>query len=163
MAAISNLHNPWRDALRPASFRGVAFRVEVNARAGGRRGVVHEYPKRNLPYSEDMGRRARRWHVQAYHLGPDYLVLRDRLITALEADGPGTLILPLPYLGEAVQAMVGPYTALESRERGGFCAYEIEFSEAGVPGFATEILETASQIGEAAAELERRVAEGMRT
>jgi prophage DNA circulation protein len=65
VTAISDFHNPWRDMLmQQASFRGVVFHVETGARLSGRRTVVHEYPKRNDPYAEDMGRAARRFHFQ---------------------------------------------------------------------------------------------------
>ena len=43
------------------------------------------------PYAEDMGRTANRFIVQGYLIGPNYLDLRDALITALEQDGPGIL------------------------------------------------------------------------
>ena len=66
MAAIKDLHNPWRDAMLPATFRGVEFHVELDTRASGRRTVVHEYPKRDLPYSEDMGRAAIRFSFTGY-------------------------------------------------------------------------------------------------
>ena len=49
---------PWRDRLLDASFRGAAFRVESHsAEAAGRRAAVHQYPGRDTPYAEDLGRR----------------------------------------------------------------------------------------------------------
>lgn len=160
--AIRDIHNPWRDRLQQASFRGVGFHVEQHARASGRRAVVHEYPKRNTPYSEDMGRRARRWHVQGYLIGPRYLAGRDALVAALEADGPATLVLPLPWLGASVQALAGGYTFHESRDRGGFVVFEMEFSEAGSPGFGTEVVDTRAAIDSAARAVED-AAGGVRT
>lgn len=157
MASIRDISNPWRDKLRPASFRGVTFHVETTARASGRRVALHEYPKRNEPYAEDMGRRARRWAVQGYAIGPTYLDTRDLLVAALEMDGAGTLILPLPYLGESVEVMAGGYSYTEIRERGGFVAFEMEFVEAGKPGFATEIVETKAVIDNAASAVEALV------
>jgi prophage DNA circulation protein len=61
LSQISNIHNPWRDVLlsQPASFRGVIFHVETGGKSSGRRTVTHEYPKRDDPYAEDMGRVAR--------------------------------------------------------------------------------------------------------
>ena len=49
MGSIRDVHNVWRDNLVPASFRGAVFHVEASSRAGGRRTVVHEYPKRKTP------------------------------------------------------------------------------------------------------------------
>ncbi|WP_414639777.1 DNA circularization N-terminal domain-containing protein, partial [Arenibaculum sp.] len=37
-----------RAALRPASFRGLAFHVEASTGRDGRRLAVHEYPGRDL-------------------------------------------------------------------------------------------------------------------
>lgn len=46
----------WTDRLQPASFRGVAFKVDGDDLQIGRRTVVHEYPGRDTPSVEDMGR-----------------------------------------------------------------------------------------------------------
>ncbi|MCP1761944.1 DNA circularization N-terminal domain-containing protein [Bradyrhizobium japonicum] len=132
---IRDVHNPWRDRYQTASFRGAFFHVETDARASGRRVVLHEYPKRDDPYAEDMGRAARRFQVQGYLIGPNYLQQKDALVSALEADGPGTLRLPMPYMGEDIDVMAGPYTVTETREKGGMCALEMDFIEYGTPGF----------------------------
>lgn len=155
MAAIADIKSPWRARLRPASFRGASFHVDAGQRASGRRVAPHEYPKRNDPYAEDMGRAARRWSITAYVIGPNYDLLRDLLITALEADGPATLLLPSPYLGEDVQALCGPYSMREERERGGFATFEIDFYEAGTPGFSTQVVFTAGQVENSATSLEQ--------
>jgi hypothetical protein len=57
---------PWRDALLPAMYDGVPFWVESASRESGRRTVVHEYPKRDRPYGEDMGQRAVEYSVRGY-------------------------------------------------------------------------------------------------
>lgn len=123
----------WRDRLRPASFRGAGFHVELNVVASGRRIAMHEFPKRDRPYAEDMGRRARRHPVTAYLIqcernGFDYVPERDELITALEAEGPGLLILPT--LGE-FEVVASEYNVTERRERGGYAEFEILFLESG--------------------------------
>jgi prophage DNA circulation protein len=130
---IRDIHNPWRDKYQAASFRGAIFHVESDARAGGRRVVLHEYPKRDVPYAEDMGRATRKFQLQAYLIGPNYLTLKDLLIEALEEDGPGTLRLPMPYMGEDIDVMVTAYSITETREKGGMCAVEMEFVEYGQP------------------------------
>ena len=75
-------------------FRGVPFRIDSYETTVGRRGEVHEYPLRNLPNAEDLGRKARRFNFAAYIMGPGYDLVRDALINACEADGPGQLIHP---------------------------------------------------------------------
>ena len=154
MTAIRDIHNPWRDRYQAASFRGAIFHVETEQRHGGRRTVVHEYPKRNVPYSEDMGRSAVRFSVQGYLIGPDYLDRKDALIAALEQDGPGTLRLPLPYQGQDMEVMVVQYGITESRERGGMCGVDMDFVEAGKPGFSDVSTVTQAVVTKAAAALE---------
>lgn len=44
----------WRDRLRDASFRGVPFSVDDDDASFGRRVQLHEYPKRDKPYTEDL-------------------------------------------------------------------------------------------------------------
>ena len=124
---------PWRDKWQTALFRDATFFVETNARAGGRRVALHQYPKRNVPYAEDMGRTANRFVVQGYLIGPAYLDLKDNLIEALEKDGPGWLRLPLPYKMSDVQVMVMSYSVTEARERGAYCVFEMDFIEYGDP------------------------------
>lgn len=136
MTSIRDIHNPWRDVMRPAFFRGATFHVDVSNRSGGRRQVVHTYPKRNIPYTEDMGRAPVAFQITGYCIGPNYLILRDALIAALEEDGAGTLQVPWPVLGQNMDVVAGPYSMAESREKGGFCTFEMEFTEAGKPGFS---------------------------
>ncbi|HFJ2043202.1 TPA: DNA circularization N-terminal domain-containing protein, partial [Salmonella enterica] len=59
----------WRERLRDASFRGVPFSVEDDESAFGRRVQVHEYPNRDKPWTEDLGRATRRLTINAYLVG----------------------------------------------------------------------------------------------
>lgn len=126
---------PWRQKWQQASFRGVPFFVEGSSQAGGRRVALHEYPKRDTPYAEDMGRAAKRFPVSGYLIGPDYLDDKDALIEALEKAGPGMLRLPVPYKLQDVEVMVASFSVTESRERGGFCTVEMDFLEYGDPAY----------------------------
>jgi prophage DNA circulation protein len=128
---ITDIHNPWRDRLVPASFRGAEFFIDQGAKGGGRRNVLHEYPKRDLPYDEDMGRRAVRFTISAYVIGPNYLTARDRLETCLDAEGPGVFVHPSK--GQ-MSVVCDRYSSTEVREKGGYCSFEITFLEAGLPG-----------------------------
>jgi len=141
MAAITDIQNPWRTLLKTmASWRGVNFHVETGAKLGGRRTVVHEYPKRDEPYSEDMGRQAQRFHFSGYLIyRPDnyrynYVRQRELLVEALDQDGPGILIHPVFTFGRALQCMCERYTMTENRQRGGFTEFEMQFVELGKPG-----------------------------
>ena len=150
---IKDHKNPWRDRWQEAAFRNVQFFVETDARQGGRRIAMHEYPKRNTPYAEDMGRKANRFLVAGYLIGPNYWEQKNRLVEALEKDGPGMLRLPLPYRMADVKVQVMAYTVTEARERGGFCTVEMDFIEYGDPEYRQQI-STAGQIEDSAFKLE---------
>lgn len=45
---------PWKRRLRPARFRGKTFNVDESSRTGGRRGLTHEFPDRDIPFREDL-------------------------------------------------------------------------------------------------------------
>jgi hypothetical protein len=143
----------WRTKWYQALFRSEIFFVETDSTGSGRRVAVHEYPKRNVPYAEDMGRAARTYQVQGYLIGPFYHELKERLITALEKDGPGRLRLPM-Y--QDVEVMVQSYTVSENRERGGFCTIQMQFVEYGDPEFRANI-STPGQVMERATGLENRL------
>lgn len=82
------------DNLRPASFRGVGFHVENTEFSTGRRVQVHEYPQRDQPYVEDLGRASRELDFQGFLVGEDYVEQANRLLAALEEPGAGTLVHP---------------------------------------------------------------------
>lgn len=119
----------WRDELRPASFRGVAFKVDAHSLGLGRRKARHEYPQRDLPYMEDMGRKAREYKVEAYVIGSDYMSVRDALIKALETGGAGQLVHP--YFGTLQVEVLDDCQISESTREGGMARIAISFIEAG--------------------------------
>ena len=80
--------------LQPASYRGVPFHVNGAGIEAGRRTQLHEYPKRDRPWAEDLGRATRVFTVEAFVLGQDYIQQANALITAAEEEGPGTLVHP---------------------------------------------------------------------
>ena len=84
----------WKDRLQDASFRGVPFKVEEESTGTGRRVETHEYPNRDKPYTEDLGKITFRPSITAYVVGDDCFDQRDRLIDALNKPGPGTLVQP---------------------------------------------------------------------
>lgn len=89
--------------LQPASFRGVPFQVNAAGVEAGRRVQVHEYPQRDKPWAEDLGRATRAFTVDAFVIGVDYIQQANALIAAAEQEGPGTLVHP--WLGSLQVAM----------------------------------------------------------
>jgi prophage DNA circulation protein len=125
--------NAWRARYRQASFRGANFFTEVAGRTSGRRVAIHEYPKKDTPFAEDMGQRAVHFTVTGFVIansqnGFNYIPDMQQLINACEQGGPGSLLLPtIP----AMQVMCVTYSVQEMRERGGYAAFEMQFVEAG--------------------------------
>lgn len=119
----------WRDDYRPGAFRGVPFHLKSSSSTGGRRTVLNEFPLRDEPMTEDMGRRARKFQLSMTVIGPDYMAQRDRLIAALETFGPGTLMHP--FRGELLVAVIDDYSCEESTEQGGLARISVTFVEAG--------------------------------
>lgn len=81
--------------MQRASYKGVRFEVTASTITAGRRVVLHEYPFRDTPFAEDLGRRARTVTIDAFIFGDDARAQSERLIAAVESAGAGTLIHPL--------------------------------------------------------------------
>ncbi len=118
----------WRADLRTSSFRGVPFHVDQGTVGAGRRLARHEYPQRDIPYLEDMGRKAREYKVEAYIIGTDYMAGRDALLAAIEEAGAGQLVHP--YHG-TLQVTASDCQLTESTQHGGLAKFSITFVEAG--------------------------------
>jgi Mu-like prophage DNA circulation protein len=135
----------WKEQLQPASFRGVKFKVDSAEMRFGRRNQVHEYPMRDDPFSEDLGRRAREYSFNAYILGDNYFKDRDALIKAIEGDkSPGTLIHP--SLGSKT-VVPKDCTVGFSNKEGGIETFTLTFSEAGEKKFPTSGFNLKSLVG----------------
>lgn len=144
MSTIKDISLPFRDDWITASYKNAQFFAEATSRDNGRRIITHEFPKKELPYSEDMGRKAKTFTIRAYCItypytmdgdegglyNVDYRVPRDQLLDALESIGPGTLLLStLPR----ENVVVTRYRLTEEDRFGGYCTFDIEFAEFGLP------------------------------
>ncbi|TNV14899.1 DNA circularization protein [Buttiauxella sp. B2] len=136
----------WRTRLREASFRGVGFSVEDDEGSFGRRVQVHEYPNRDKPFTEDLGRATRRLTINAYLIGDGYAVQRDRLIVAIETAGPGTLVHP--QYGEMQGSIDGQVRVSHSNAEGRMCRVSFQFVESGELSFPTAGIATANRLNE---------------
>lgn len=147
----------WRESYQPASFRGVPFYVASHSAAGGRRAVTHEFPGRDVPYTEDLGRQARTWTVEAYVIGDDYHTARDRLIEALEAAGPGELVHP--YLGSLSAVCIG-LTVGESVREMRMATMSLRFAESGQPVYPASTEDPVRAVSGASSAVQSAVAGG---
>ncbi len=143
----------WQDELRPASFRGVPFQTRSTETSGGKRGQLHEYPQRDLPYFEELGLQGEKFSVDAYVIGAEYMRARDALISALRTRGAGTLVHP--YRG-SIEVVAVDWSIRETTDDGGMAVFSISFVESGTNTFPTatprtgDLLETAADAASSA-------------
>ncbi len=135
----------WREEIKSASFRGIRFYVDTSEIGFGRRNSLHEYPYKNIPFVEDLGRKAKTFSFNAYLLGDDYIVQRSRLINAVENNGTsGTLIHPT--FGNILVKPTENCSISDNGRQGGKGSIRLEFVEAGANTFPNFSLFTDSGI-----------------
>lgn len=127
----------WRGDLRKASFRGIPFAVYGGEGFFGRRVALHEYPGRDKPYIEDMGRSTRRIRLSGFLVsdslvygGGDAKAQRDAIVAAAERSGPGPLVHPT--LGNlTVSVPDGGLRVIERWDMGRYFELSFVFIESG--------------------------------
>jgi len=136
MGTIMDLPSGWRQDFQPASFDGNEFFAEVKRYECGQRVVLHEFPKKDEPYTELMGRRFFAFNIRGYFVQsarePDYRRRRDALNSRLERGTPGRLRLPWM---EPKHVVCRSWSLLEEDKRGGYCAIDMQFVEASAKPF----------------------------
>ncbi|MEH6478294.1 MAG: DNA circularization N-terminal domain-containing protein, partial [Sneathiella sp.] len=133
----------WRDNLQPASYKTVAFEVTSHDLDTGRRGPVHEYPGRDKPMAEDLGRKAREFTIEGFVIGDDWHKKRDALIAKCEEEGPGKLVHP--FFG-SMQVENRGCRVSESSKEGRVARFSLTFVEAGENTFPTSSVNTAAAV-----------------
>ncbi|KGE77644.1 DNA circularization protein, partial [Halomonas salina] len=132
----------WRDRIGDgtAEWRGVTLYLERGSISPGRRVQVHEYPLRDQPYAEDLGRQTREWRVTGYLIGDDYDIQRNRLAEALEL--PGAAEMRHSYYGTA-RVVVTDSRITESTREGGMARVILTVVRAGdEPRLPTAVADT---------------------
>ena len=138
--------SPWRAKLLPARFDDCLFHVESAARDGGRRIITHEFPKKEFPYSEDMGRKATEFSIRGYLIQfpydtgidlyqRDYTIARNRLQERLDTGGAGILQLPLQ---DPMEVVCTRYRLTEEERLGGYCTFDMQFVDQGTKPYRPE-------------------------
>jgi prophage DNA circulation protein len=131
--------SPYEATLIPASFRSVPFAVLDIAIKAGRRLEVHEYPFRDTPWTEDLGRRARRIAFSAFVIGDDVDFQAAQLLNACEARGPGMLVHPA--YGSALW-VVEDCETIERWDKGRYVEFKLAFVEPGLILYPTNGADT---------------------
>ncbi|AHG39228.1 2-hydroxyacid dehydrogenase [Pseudomonas syringae CC1557] len=129
----------WRDSLLPASFRGIGFFIEKAVVPVGRKGQLHEFPQRDEPYFESLGKQSQVHTLTAFIVGRDCFEQRDKLLQALEEEGAGELVHP--WLGR-MQVQVGECSITHNLAEGGIVRLELKFYPANPLKFPVSTLNT---------------------
>jgi prophage DNA circulation protein len=102
----------------------------------GRRQALHEYPFRDTPWIEDMGRSARKISLVGFLVENDpilgvgdVIAQRDRMIAACETAGQGSLIHPT--LGALTVSLLDPVVISERWDEGRYFELGFSFGETG--------------------------------
>lgn len=138
----------WREQLLPASFRGVPFHVDRATVPVGRSVQLHEYPKKDEPLAEDMGRVSRVHKLTAFVVGEDAFARRNKLLEALEKGGAGDLVHP--FLGR-LKVVAGECEMSHDRREGGLVRFDLVFYPGQVQQFPAARANTGQQLGKASA------------
>lgn len=150
MSGPAAVTNTFLEHLRPASWRGVPFEVNGDDAEFGRRVVVHEYPQRDKPYVEDLGRKTRKFALDAWvcaHVdnGFDPWAARDALVAAIEEGDVGTLVHP--FWGSLQGHISNVKVKQTSTVNGGYVNLQMDFVESGELEFrASAVADTEGQV-----------------
>ena len=139
------------EKLRPASFREVPFSVTESTFTVGRRIHVFEYPQRDKPFVEDLGKSAREITVTAVFAGADYISGMQKLLDAMEQEGSGVLIHPM--LGSMKVTPKESTKVTYSTKDCGYSFATLTFAESGDYVYPTSAVDTAAKVAAAASGL----------
>lgn len=133
----------WKDELQPASIGGVPVHVRERRGAAGRRYELHEYPKRDTGWAEDMGGHHGPQTFEAFVIGADHFSQRDNLIDVLNKEGPTTLVHPSRG---TMQVQIGECPWTESTREGGMTTFTINFVLAGERQYPVAQVDTVGRV-----------------
>lgn len=130
----------WEIRRRVARFRGIELEYLGSSRGVGRRQAVHEFAQRDIPFTEDTGRKARTFTVRGATIGADHDLEAERLEAAFEQRGPGELVLPhrAPIMVSVLDA-----TFEEPERETRIQRFSVNFIESGTPTIPTARADTA--------------------
>ena len=136
----------WKDRLREGSYKGVKFETTEHVLKTGRRGQNNDYPQRNQNYFEELGKKTRKYTIDAFVLGDDYFERRDALLEAVESDDPGTLVHP--YLGN-YEVVCEECELRETITEGRMATFRLSFTEKGQKLNPSKSVDTQAKVRDA--------------
>jgi len=114
----------WRDKLLPASFRGISFLIPQTSVPVGMKGQLHEFPQRDTPFFEQLGKQSQVHKMTGWVIGDDCFERRDKLIEALSTPEAGELVHP--WLGR-MQVKAGECEMSHDLMGGGMISFDLTF------------------------------------
>lgn len=133
----------WKIQLRDASFKGHSIKWLSQEGKTGRRLAEHEFPQRDRPWVEDMGRMIRPFSFTAVCSGDNWLQDLNQLLAVIESPGPGELVHPL--FGRMTVSARPACWAMDL-EAGGRVDVQLEFIETGDLLFPVPLKQTACKV-----------------
>lgn len=137
------------DSLRPASFRGVAFFVDLASKEFGPRTVSHGMTLRTAPVHEFLGTLPESFTIEALLYGDDLEAQSRVFDAALTEQATGRLVHPL--YGELDAVVIGPVRSSLSTREGRVLRYSIPLQRAGGETSPTTRVDTVARVGSASA------------
>ena len=114
----------WRDELLPASFRGISFLIPQATVPVGMKGQLHEFPQRDDPYFEQLGKQSQVHRLTIWIIGDDCFERRDKFLDAIQTPGAGELVHP--WLGR-MQVKAGEAELTHDYQQGGMVSMLVTF------------------------------------
>ncbi|MFL1477450.1 DNA circularization protein [Pseudomonas grimontii] len=114
----------WRDELLPASFRGISFLIPQASVPVGMKGQLHEFPQRDDPYFEQLGKQSQVHRLTIWIIGDDCFERRDKFLEAIQTPGAGELVHP--WLGR-MQVKAGEAELTHDYQQGGMVSMLVTF------------------------------------
>lgn len=114
----------WRDELLPASFRGISFLIPQASVPVGMKGQLHEFPQRDEPYFEQLGKQSQVHRLTIWIIGDDCFERRDKFLEAIQTPGAGELVHP--WLGR-MQVKAGEAELTHDYQQGGMVSMLVTF------------------------------------
>lgn len=122
----------WPKTIPGASFKGFPFHVEDEGIGeSGRLVALHPFAKAETHGTEDMGRKARQYHVTAYIVGDDADGRAQGFVERCSTKGPGLLVLPVT---ESVEVHCVGCSTNNRKSEMGKVAFDLKFIEKGAQG-----------------------------
>lgn len=114
----------WRDELLPASFRGISFLIPQATVPVGMKGQLHEFPQRDEPYFEQLGKQSQVHRLTIWIIGDDCFERRDKFLESIQTPGAGELVHP--WLGR-MQVKAGEAELTHDYQQGGMVSMLVTF------------------------------------